>query len=207
MTKKIKRRSLFILIGVLIIISFGFYFILKTGSNEINVIDQINGYDYVLDSNDSKLTKKLFEELKEVLNSKEVDFSKYAENISKLFITDLYTMNTKINKYDVGGELYVHPKYVENYKLKVRDTLYKYLQESTFRDEALPEVSEITVISVESDKFKNDKKNYNSYIVELEWSYREDLGYDNKGKVTLIEDNNKLYVAEYQPEVSKWINY
>ena len=36
-------------------------------------------------------------------------------------------MNNKINKYDIGGIEYVYPSGVDNYKLKLTDTLYKYL--------------------------------------------------------------------------------
>lgn len=204
MTKKAKKRSVIILVIILVIISIGLYKILMNDSHGINVIDKIDGYNYILNDNDSKLTKTLFSELKSELKSSNIDRNKYAEYIAKLFVVDLYTMNTKINKYDVGGDQFVYPKYLDNYKLKVRDTLYKYLEESSFRDkDTLPEVSEISLVSIEDGEFENNKTIYESILVNLEWNYKKELGYDSKGSVVLIEDNGQLYVVQYLPEVSE----
>ena len=41
------------------------------------------------------------------------------------------------------------------------------------------------------------QKEYDSFVVNLNWSYKNDLGYDNKATITLIELNEKLYVVEY----------
>ena len=53
--------------------------------------------------------KTEFDVLKANLESDTIDEEAYALSIAKLFIIDLYTMNNKINKYDIGGIEYVYP--------------------------------------------------------------------------------------------------
>ena len=101
----------------------------KKASNE--VIDTIKGYGYTLEKRDTKLFKDKFNDLKKVLSSKDVDFEEYAKDLSMLYIIDLYTINNKDSKYDVGGAEYIVDSAKENYELKVRDTLYKYVEEKT----------------------------------------------------------------------------
>ena len=171
--------------------------------------DKIKGYGYNLEKRDTKLFKEKFEELKSILKEKNVDFEEYAKVLAQLYIIDLYTISNKDTTYDVGSTEFIYPDALENYELKVKDTLYRYIEDNTDkkRKQELPEVKSIKVKSVKKDtyelKIKDDNDNetsktLDSYIVELSWDYKKDLGYDKEAKVILVKDEKgkKLHVVE-----------
>ena len=204
MKKKYKRILIIILIVVLLaIISFVIYKILlnnKTEEEVVNVVDSISEYGYNLDDRDTELMKSTYEELKNILNSDEIDYELYASALARLFVIDLFTMDNKINKYDVGSTEYVYPDALENFKLNVEDTLYKHMENNSSgkRKQDLPEVSSIDVLSTETGEYTIGENSFDSYIVNLSWQYVSDLGYDNNALITLINLDNKLYVVEYE---------
>lgn len=204
MKKKYKRILIIILIVVLLaIISFVIYKILlnnKTEEEVVNVVDSISEYGYNLDDRDTELMKSTYEELKNILNSDEIDYELYASALAKLFVIDLFTMDNKINKYDVGSTEYVYPDALENFKLNVEDTLYKHMENNSSgkRKQDLPEVSNIDVLSTETGEYTIEENSFDSYIVNLSWQYVSDLGYDNNALITLINLDDKLYVVEYE---------
>ena len=184
MKKKYKRILIIILIVVLLaIISFVIYKILlnnKTEEEVVNVVGSISEYGYNLDDRDTELMKSTYEELKNILNSDEIDYELYASALAKLFVIDLFTMDNKINKYDVGSTEYVYPDALENFKLNVEHTLYKHMENnsSAKRKQDLPEVSSIEVLSTETGEYTIEENSFDSYIVNLSWQYVSDLGYD-----------------------------
>ncbi len=202
MKKKFKRLiMIFIVIAILLIISFLVYKLLKNNNtnDNIKVVDSIEKYGYNLDDRDSALMKSKYEELKKVLNSDEIDYEEYAKILAELFIIDLFTLNNKINKYDVGSAEYVYPDSIENFKLNVEDTIYKHMENNSDgkRKQDLPEVSGSNITAINTGEFLIDDENYDSFIVELNWDYVKDLGYDDNATITLIILDNKLYVVEY----------
>lgn len=202
MKKKFKRLiMIFIVIAILLIISFLVYKLLKNNNtnDNIKVVDSIEKYGYNLDDRDSALMKSKYEELKKVLNSDEIDYEEYAKILAELFIIDLFTLNNKINKYDVGSAEYVYPDSIENFKLNVEDTIYKHMENNSDgkRKQDLPEVSGSNITAINTGEFLIDDENYDSFIVELNWDYANDLGYDDNATITLINLDNKLYVVEY----------
>ena len=200
------RRKFKILLGVILflivlvtIIYLAITFMPKAKIRDYKEIDKIEGYSYVLEDRDTSLMQENFAKLKEVLKEKEVDYKLYAEYLSKLFITDLFTLDNKDSKYDVGGTNYVFPSVLENYELNVTDTLYKYLESKENRaKEKYPIVSNINLLSIEEGNYTYNKNEYKSYIVNLEWSYEKDLGYYTKGEVVLIENDSHLYVVSFK---------
>ena len=204
MKKKYKRILIIILIVVLLaIISFVIYKILlnnKTEEEVVNVVDSISEYGYNLDDRDTELMKNVYEELKDVLLADTIDYEKYADTLARLFVIDLFTMNNKINKYDVGGTEYVYLDATENFKLNVEDTIYKHMENNSSgkRKQNLPEVSSIDVLSTEVGEYTiGDTDTFDAYIVDLAWEYASDLGYDDNATVTLVKMEDKLYVVEY----------
>lgn len=202
MKKKFKRLiMIFIVIAILLIISFLVYKLLKNNNtnDNIKVVDSIEKYGYNLDDRDSALMKSKYEELKKVLNSDKIDYEEYAKILAELFIIDLFTLNNKINKYDVGSAEYVYPDSIENFKLNVEDTIYKHMENNSDgkRKQDLPEVSGSNITAINTGEFLIDEENYDSFIVELNWDYANDLGYDDNATITLINLDNKLYVVEY----------
>ena len=200
-----KKILLFILVMVLVYAIGGvvYYYFNKPKEEENKIVeipslDKIDGYDYILKSNDSEYYKELFNSLKSVLENKDVDDEEYAKLIAQMFICDLYTLDNKINKYDVGGSRFVLDDYVSNYKLNVQNTLYKYLEDNSNnnRKQELPIVTEIKIKTSEKTNYKIGDNSYSGYKITLEWTYKEDLGYDSKGEVTLIKNGNKYYVVQ-----------
>ena len=123
-----------------------------------------------------------------------------------MYIVDLYSINNKLNKYDISIEL-IWPTIAENYRTQVMDTLYLYVEDNSRkqRDQNLPEVKSIEVDSIKetkytynngTDKDKSDDVTYDAYEIALNWTYRIKYGYDTQATVIVIKDNDKLYVAE-----------
>ncbi len=191
-------------------VGLGTFFVLKNKEpkepevvNKTNVLETIQGYDYYLEDRDTPLFKRTFEELRDVLNSEEIDFKKYAEVLSKLYIIDLYTIDNKINQYDVGAREFVSPDIKENFELKVKDTIYKYVEDNSYntRQQELPIVDSVEVAQVNEETITTPAGQFPGYSVELSWVYSKDLGYDNKAVIKLIKQDKKLNIVKQ--DVSK----
>ena len=197
--KRVRLLLLFIFICLICVCAFLAYN--KLFYKDSKPVNDIKGYNYTIKKRDSKLMNENYELLKEVLLKKEIDYEKYAEYLSKLFVIDLYTINNKTNKYDVGGSEYVYPDNVNSYKLKVQDTLYKYLEDKSDRKQKLPVVSKIKLDSLEETSYEFNDKEYDAYEATLSWKYTNDLGYDDNATLILMKKDKHLYVVEFTPEV------
>lgn len=198
---KKKYRMLLNIIFILIILFIILLIVFKLGSYfkkdaTYEVVDNISEYNYTLDNRDTKLMSKEFNNLKNILKQDEINYEEYAKSISKLFIIDLFTIANKENKYDVGSLEYVYPKVVDNFKLHVEDTLYKYITEDD--KEKYPIVKEIVESNIEDTTYTYEKKEYPAYKVTISWHYEKDLGYYTKGELILIKEDNKLYVVQFK---------
>ena len=171
----------------------------KKNSEKIEVlsVDRIKNFNYELEDRDTELFKKEYEELKNVLSNEEVNYAKYSESLAKLYIIDLYTIRNKRNMYDVGGLEYVYPSIKDNFELKVKDTLYKYIEnDNGDRKQKLPKVSTIRIDEITEDSVIYQDKTLPSFNVKLSWDYDEDLGYDKNAELILVKEENKIYVLE-----------
>lgn len=159
---------------------------------------QIKDFEYICLENDSDIYKKEFKELKINLESDAIDYRKYAESVSKLFIIDLYTLNNKKNMYDVGGTEFVYPDALENYKLNVENTLYKYMEDinNGKREQILPEVSNVETVDLQESEYVINEEKFGAYKLKLNIVYVSDLGYDKDTEVVLIKKDKYLYVVE-----------
>ncbi len=192
-------RIIFILIILSIIVLVLMQFKGKnTSEPKYREIDTIKGYNYELEDRDTELMQDVFKKLKKELSKDDIDYDLYAEYLSELFIIDLFTMNNKDNKYDVGGIEYILDDVRENYQINVEDTIYKYLVEKGNRKEEYPSVKNITKENIEKSEYEFNKETYEAYKVTLSWEYEKDNKYDKKGMVTLIKKDKKLYVVTYE---------
>jgi len=132
------------------------------------------------------------------LNKEEIDYEKYAELISKLYIADFYNLENKITKNDVGGLQFIHSLAQENFLLKAKDTLYKNIQSNIYgdRNQELPVVKDISLDSIKEGSFKINDEELDSYIVTLKWTYEKDLDYDNSKEIILVKEDKKLSIVE-----------
>lgn len=202
-----KKGIIITIIVILIIGALGtggyFYFINQKQNEPIEekkpeMLDTIDSFGYKLEDRDTELFKEIYEELKNILLEEKIDYSKYAELLSKLYIIDLYTINNKISKYDVGGADYIYPDSKENFELKVRDTMYKYVEDNSnnSRNQDLPEVKLIQTETLEEVKYTLNEKKYDGYKVNVKWEYTKEEDYDKETNLFLIKDKNKLYIVE-----------
>lgn len=202
MRRKSDRKIilLFILVGILL---FGFLiyrvnkdFFSKNANKK--QIDSIEYYGYTLTKSDTDVYKSTFKELSKVLNNKPIDNTEYAKLISKLFIIDLYTLDNKLSSTDIGGLEFLHKDLRDNFKENMGATLYKYVESNLDgkRKQELPVVKEVTISDVFETKYTYNKKEYNAYLVTANWTYEKDLGYQTSAKLTVINDNNILYIVK-----------
>lgn len=198
---KKKKIGLVILVLVLLYSIGGIYYNIThrdSVDNSVKSIDKIDKYGYVLKSNTTNLQKELFNELKTILNNDNINDDAYAKTISKMFVTDLYTLSNKVNKYDVGGTEYVLESGRDNFKVNVQDTLYKYLEDNSDgkRSQILPMVVSVSADEIRDTKYKIGDNESDAKKVSLTLSYNEDLGYDTKVTLILIKSDGKYYVVE-----------
>lgn len=201
---KKKYKIGFVILALILILVFLIYVCLNLVNNndskKVQKLDSIPKYGYSLDKRATKLMKEEFKELKTILNSDEINYEEYAKELSKLFVIDLFTLNNKINKYDTPCLEYILEDNTDNFVNNVSDTLYKYIVDNSNSDrkQELPEVNSIMVESVDTMKYSYKDEEYNGYKVNLNWTYKKNLGYDNSGIIRLIKKDNKLYVVGYE---------
>lgn len=203
MKKKYKYPLLLLILVIIVIVGlilFKLFFAKDEVKNNVKVIDSIVDFSYTLDERDTKLMKDTYEELKNILKEREIDYDEYAKVLAKLFVIDLFTMDNKINKYDVACLEYVYPDNLENFKTNVEDTIYKLMEDNTYgkRTEKLSIVNNVEITNEKESTFKINEEEVPSYVVTLNWTYDKDLGYDKNAKITMIRKDKKLYVVEYK---------
>ncbi len=191
---------IFIIIGICL-----FGFTIYTGYNSIlkpktatKQLRSLELYGYTLKESDGKLFSSTFKELEKTLNEDSINYNKYAELLSKLFVIDVFTLNNKLTGTDIGGLEYLHKDLKENFKENMGATLYKNVENNLDgkRTQKLPEVKEVNVTNIEEVKVTYKSEEYDAYKVLLNWEYVEDLKYEKSITLTMIKDNGKLYIIK-----------
>jgi len=201
----VNKKAVLIVLFI-IIVGLVFYLFIynpeeKQEEQVVEVVDEIDEYGYLKQDNDSDLFISLYEELKTVLNAEVIDEGSYAELVAKMFIVDLYTIDNKLSRNDVGGTEFIHSSFVDNYELKVVNTLYKYVENDIYgdRNQQLPVVLSVNVISKEKVSYTyNDETDEDAYKIELNWAYKDDLGYESGAVLYMIHENDKLSIVEME---------
>ena len=91
--RKLKKRALFIIISIIICILL--YILIFHSSAVISIIkktETTSKFDYTLEKRDTDLMKENFKELDKILSEDQINYDKYADVLSKLFIIDLYCL-------------------------------------------------------------------------------------------------------------------
>lgn len=208
--KKKSKIKIIIIFVVIILLGLGIFFGYKYISKmnepkkvvEVKELDNLKDYGYTLTDKDSKYFEKEYENLKKILTSGEVNEEEYAKQVAKMFTIDLYTLNTKINKYDVGGLEYYYVDKKDMFEKKVMDTLYSTLLDDTYgdREQVLPEVTNVEIVSNEKTTYLLGEDEVNGYLVKLKITYDSDMGYDDEASVVICkEDGIRWSVVDFQP--------
>ena len=211
---KKKRKTIrgkLLLCGLVVLLIVGGYFgytkfYSKTTVKAPKVVDEIKSFGYVVNDKDTKLFKTTFNELKKVLNKKEVDKKEYATNVAKLFVIDFFSLQNKSSKNDVGGVQFVYSKFKTDFVDLARYGMYKQVS-NTIEDSGkqnLPLVKSVKVSSVDEIDPTSVFSNYQSqdenkgYEVKLTWEYDSDQGFQKSATVTVVSDGDKLSVAKME---------
>ena len=90
------------------------------------------------------------------------------------------------------------------YENKVKDILYDLVEDDSYgnRTQQLPIVSSIETKNITVDNYKLGEEEVDAYVIELEWEYERDLGYDNKGFVTVVKDGIKWSVVAFTTDMN-----
>ncbi len=205
MKLKKKVKVILILAIILIVTGVGFLAYESIKPKKVRtatVENEIPEYGYTLKSTRNDRYKKMFQELKEILDKKEVDEKAYLEQNSKMFIMDFYTLDDKLANTDVGGIDFVHSDAKTNFLEKSEDTVYKYVENDIYgnRKQTLPEITDVTVENIENIEYTigTDFTDANAYQVEVSIKYKEDMDYPTKATLTFVHEDNKLSLVEVE---------
>lgn len=202
MTKKqdVRNIVLFILMGIIIfgIVGYKAYNDFFKDNSPDKKVMSLDLYGYTLSKNDTSVYKDNFKALEKTLNETPINYQEYAKLLSKLFIIDVFNLDNKLSSTDIGGLEFIHKDLEENFKENMGNTLYKNVEINLDgkRTQNLPIVNSIEVTDVFETKYTYKKNEYDAYLVSLTWDYKQDLGYQKSIKLTLIKDNNILYVVK-----------
>lgn len=207
---KLKKKVRRILIIILIVLACFVGFLVFRGQKEkpkevkeVKVINEVEKYGYKLKENKTEAYKKMFEELKTILNKTPVEEEEYAKKIAEMFIYDFYSLNDKDAKTDIGGVDFVYPLILENFLQNAQDTYYKYIESNVYnnRKQSLPVVKDITIDNVEKGPFAyGDTTDENAYVISASWDYTDSQfsSYQKSAKLIFIHEENKLSLVELQ---------
>ena len=202
MTKKQDIRNIlfFVIFGLIIfgVVGFKAYNDFFKDNSVNKKLISLDLYGYTLSKNDTDLYKDNFKALGDALNETPIKYEEYAKLLSKLFIIDVFTLNNKLSSTDIGGLEFLHKSLKENFKENMGNTLYKNVQINLDgkRTQNLPEVTSVEVTEAVPTKYTYNKTEYEGYLVTLNWEYKQDLGYEKTMKLTLIKEDNKLYIVK-----------
>lgn len=192
-----KLQTIVLILMILCIAAIAIYVIITFMPKKVDNKEQEKiKYNYILYERDSELYKDTFSKLKTVLGVEPINYDDYATYAAELFVIDFYTLNNKNSKNDIGGTQYLYNDVKSNFILKAKDTIYKYVGTKENRLIELPVVNKIELVKVEKIEYKIKDISYEAYKVSLKWEYEKDLKYDKEGSITLIKEDNKLYVVE-----------
>ena len=178
-------KKVLAIILVIVLILGGYYLYKHPKVKQILTIEE---YNYTLHSNDTKLYKDTFKELKELLENN-YNETRYADLVSKLFIIDFYTLSNKKGNTDIGGIDFIYPEYVDEFTSEARKTIYKFVGSS----KEIPTVKSVNIKESIKEECEQDP---NSYLVTAVVKYEKDLDYPEEVILRLVHLDKKLYIIE-----------
>ena len=213
--KKTLIRALIIIIVLSIVGAIGYFVITEVFKEEpksavkINILQQDTNYGYTLTDKDSEYYKSEFNKLIEIIKADPINEEEYATQVARMFTIDLYTLSTKINKYDIGGYEFYFSDKRDVLEQKVVYEFYSTLLDNTYgdRNQELPEISNVETVSTEKTTYKLGENEVDGYLVKLKMTYKKDLGYDKEASLVVCKENNLRWsVVDFQPTLEPKYN-
>ena len=210
--KKKRAKGFIIALIILILLGVGGYFGYKyidkklhPTAIEVKELDKVEtkdyDYGYRLTDLDSKYYQEEFKKLKDILTQDEVNFDDYATQMAKCFAIDLYTMSTKLNKYDVGGQEFMYSEDQEDFGKYIINNTYDTMADNTFGDrkQDLPEVTKVDVQSTDKITYLLGTEKVDAYLVKMEITYKGTKAKPSMSVVIVKEkDGKKLGIVDVQ---------
>lgn len=203
--KQINFKTILIIVLVILFICLGLCIkdiigVLNSNTKQVEILSNIEGYDYSLNENDSEYFKEKFMLLKDELKKDKIDEETYVSLISELFVIDFFSLDSSINKNDIGGVQFVYKDYQSDFVKYAKEGIYKYVENNIYNDrkQELPLVKNTEIKSIKNEEvsFENDIEDTNAYIVKVLIEYEEDLEYPTEVELTIIHSNDKLEIAK-----------
>lgn len=203
MKNRINYRVIFIIVLIFLFALLGIciknIYDTLNSKTEVKTLSAIDNYGYELNENDSPYFQELFKELEKCLNDKEFEEENYAQLISKLFVTDFYSLEYAISKSDIGGVQFIDQDSTDSFISKAKDTIYAYVESNVYgkREQELPNVIQVEVKSIKQDKYKESiYQDDEAYYVDLKLTYEKDMEYPEEVSLVLIHKDNKLEIIK-----------
>lgn len=193
-----KGRVLAVILVIGVLLGF-FYFKTRIKLQVVTVVSEIGDYNYVLESNATRIFKKYYKELEKELDDNKIDEENYASLISKLFIIDYYTLNNKVTNKNIGGVQFIHSNLKDSFITEASNTVYKYVKNNLYgnRKQKLPEVNDVEIETINEIKYeKIGYKDDIAYEVIVKVGYVNDYDYPEMVVLTIIHEDNKLVIVE-----------
>lgn len=203
--KQINFKTILIVVLVILFICLGLCIkdiigVLNNSTKQVEILANIEGYDYSLNENDSEYFKEKFMLLKDELKKDKINEENYASLVSELFVIDFFSLDSSLNKNDIGGIQFIYKDYQSDFVNYAKDGIYKYVENNIYNDrkQELPLVKNTEIKSIEEQKvtFKNDVDDDKAYVVKVLIEYEKDLEYPKEVELTVIHSNNKLEIAK-----------
>lgn len=208
-----KKQEISLMIMLVIILLFLILLGYKLMNNSKNITDDENDivdiqeetinndlYNYSINNRSTDYQKQLFTELEITITEDIIDMEKYATTLTKLFISDLFTLDNKKGSSDITSSQYVYDSYQDNFELMVKDTIYDNIELNIdkTRKQKLPVVKNVIVNSINRDVFLLDDTviDNEAFYIDITIQYEEDLGYSTIYKVVLVNNDNVLQVVK-----------
>lgn len=194
--RKDRVLAVILVIGVLLGL---FYFNTRKELQVVSVVSEIGDYEYVLESNATRIYKKYYKELEKELEDSKINEENYASLIAKLFVIDYYTLDNKVTNKNIGGVQFIHSSLKDSFITEASNTVYKYVKSNLYGDrrQKLPEVNDVQISKVEEIKYEKGNFNDDSgYEVEIKVGYVKDYDYPEEVTIKIIHENNKLAIVE-----------
>lgn len=203
--KQINFKTILIVVLVILFICLGLCIkdiigVLNNSTKQVEILANIEGYDYSLNENDSEYFKEKFMLLKDELKKDKINEENYASLVSELFVIDFFSLDSSLNKNDIGGIQFIYKDYQSDFVNYAKDGIYKYVENNIYNDrkQELPLVKNTEIKSIEEQEvtFKNDVNDDKAYVVKVLIEYEKDLEYPKEVELTVIHSNNKLEIAK-----------
>ena len=209
--RKVKLGRIFVLLLIVCLLAYlGILAYEKLNVKEekpkkIKNISTIKEYDYALKENATPYYKKLYKKLDSALSKDDVDEEEYLNLVCQMFVSDFFNLDNKVSKNDVGGVQFVYKDYRTDFEKYAMDSIYKSVESNVYgnRRQTLPIVEEVECSNNKSKTFKyGDSSDEKAYDINFDIKYKEDLGYQTEGSLTIIHSDKKLEVASMSTEKS-----